>query len=36
VPALTFESLLLGGVTFTSLFLAVALGLVTVPLARTG
>jgi len=34
VPALTFESLLLGGVTFTSLFLAVALGLVAVPLSR--
>jgi hypothetical protein len=34
IPALTFESLLLGGVTFTSLFLAVALGLVTVPLSR--
>jgi hypothetical protein len=34
VPALTFESLLLGGVTFTSLFLALALGLITVPLAR--
>jgi O-antigen ligase len=35
VPALTFESLLLGGVTFTSLFLALALGLITVPLARS-
>ena len=34
MSALTFESLLLGGVTFTSLFLAVALGLVAVPLAR--
>jgi O-antigen ligase len=34
IPALTFESLLLGGVTFTSLFLALALGLVTVPLSR--
>jgi O-antigen ligase len=34
IPALTFESLLLGGVTFTSLFLAVALGLVAVPLSR--
>ncbi len=34
VPALTFESLLLGGVTFTSLFLALALGLVAVPLSR--
>jgi hypothetical protein len=34
IPALTFESLLLGGVTFTSLFLAVALGLVAVPLRR--
>ncbi|HEX9098025.1 MAG TPA: O-antigen ligase family protein [Candidatus Dormibacteraeota bacterium] len=34
IPALTFESLLLGGVTFTSLILAVALGLVAVPLSR--
>jgi hypothetical protein len=34
IPALTFESLLLGGVTFTSLFLALALGLIAVPLAR--
>jgi O-antigen ligase len=31
VPAMTFESFLLGGVTFTSLFLAIALGLVAVP-----
>jgi O-antigen ligase len=34
VSALTFESLLLGGVTFTSLYLAFALGLIAVPLAR--
>jgi O-antigen ligase len=35
VPAMTFESFLLGGVTFTSLFLALALGLIAIPLTRT-
>lgn len=32
LPAMTFESFLLGGVTFTSLFLAVALGMVAAPI----
>jgi len=34
VAAMTFESFLLGGVTFTSLFLAVALGLIAAPIPR--
>ena len=36
LPAMTFESFLLGGVTFTSLYMALALGMVVGPLRQAG